>query len=57
MNRGEYRHNAKLKNEDIHEIRKKLALGITGVRIAKDFGVTDMVINNIKHGKTWKHVI
>lgn len=55
--KGEDRYNARFREEDIREIRKRLNDGVTQTRIAKDYGVHLMTINFIAQGKTWKHVI
>lgn len=43
--------------DDVQEIRRLLA-GSTraNARIARQFGVTDVTIGNIKRGKTWSHL-
>lgn len=46
-----------LTKDDIPKIRKLLEMGVKQVKIAKDFGVSDMTISKIKNGETWKHVI
>jgi hypothetical protein len=47
---------SKLKENDINEIKYKLSLGVTGRRIAKEYGVAPSQISNIKNGISWKHV-
>jgi len=51
--RGEKNAAAKLKESDVHKIKKMLKDKISQVRIAKLFGVTKMNINAIKMGRTW----
>jgi hypothetical protein len=52
---GEEKPNAKLTDADIPTIRSRLK--IEGcIAIAKDFGVSDTAIWNIKNGRSWKHV-
>ncbi len=53
---GSARSDAKLNEQSVREIKQLLAAGFTQARIADQFGVTIMVISNIKHGKSWKHV-
>ena len=55
--RGEKCNNTNLTEEVVREIRKRLAMGETGTRIAADYGVSNTVISQIKHRQTWKHVI
>lgn len=51
---GEQKPNAKLRNADIPAIRARLkAEGC--IAIAKDFGVSETAIRNIKDGRSWKH--
>lgn len=47
---------AKLKEEDVKKILYLLTLGVTGRRIAKDYGVSPSQICEIKNGRSWKHV-
>jgi hypothetical protein len=54
---GELHPMAKLKNEDIIEIRKLLELKITHTYIANKFGVSKHAICDIKRGKSWKLII
>ena len=54
--RGELAVPAKLKDADIIEIRKRLALGHTQEDIAKDYGVSRGPISAINRGITWKHI-
>ncbi len=46
----------KLTVDQVKDIKKKLCDGVTLTRLAKDFEVHWATINDIKHGKTWKHV-
>jgi len=54
--RGESRSLAKLKDDDIREIRKMLMVQIPSAVIARKYKVSNTVISYIKNGKTWKHV-
>jgi len=54
---GQDHWSAKLTEHDVIEIRKKCAEGkMTQTEIAKQYGVRDSVITNIKKRKTWSHV-
>lgn len=55
--KGERCHTAKLKEEDVREVRARLANGDPPSRIAKEKGVTKSCIQHIGWGKTWKHVL
>jgi hypothetical protein len=52
--RGEANCNAKLTNGQVLEIRAHPE--ITGIEFSRRFGVTPMVVSNIRNGKTWKHL-
>lgn len=52
--RGEMASWAKLKSEQIQEIRQKLEDGIKIAVIAKEYGVSRMAIYAIRSGKNWK---
>ena len=47
---------AKLDEEKVRQIKKRLALGHTQAEIARDFGVSRPNIGYIKRGLNWKHV-
>lgn len=51
---GEKAPNAKLTADDVIEIRKRINLGITCMRIAADFNVAPSTIHAIKSGQNWK---
>lgn len=53
---GEKHHKAKLKENDVLEIRKKLDLGLSCERISKEYGVSNGAIWFIKHNLTWNKV-
>jgi hypothetical protein len=54
---GTDRHNAKLNEEGVREIRRLYALGNTSqAAIAQQFGVTQTVIGDIVRRVSWKHV-
>ena len=48
--------NNKLVETDVLRIKSMLKIGISGVDIAKQFGVTKHTISCIKRNKTWNHV-
>lgn len=45
-----------LKETDVIHIRRQLSEGMSKLKIAKMYGVTDGAIYRIAMGKTWKHV-
>ena len=47
---------AKLTEKDIPVIRELLNLGVTVVKIAKKFNVSEGAIHNVKHRRRWTHV-
>lgn len=54
--KGQRRPEAKLTENDIREIRKRLETGERQKDIAKDFKVCRQTIGNIKTGSGWSHV-
>lgn len=46
----------KLTEDDVRDIRRSLAQGVMGERIAEEYGVDPSLIGFIKNGKIWKHV-
>lgn len=48
---------AKLTDEDVREIKRRLATGESRSSIARDFPVCRKVVQNIEHGRAWAHVI
>ena len=55
-NRGENNSNAKLKEDDVRDIKRRLMNGESVTNIAKDYNVSYNIICKIKNGKTWVHV-
>jgi len=51
---GEAAPNAKLNLEQVLQIKKLLGLGVTCVRIAKDYNVSKSTVSAIKRGQNWK---
>ena len=47
---------AKLNEAQVKEIKIKLAAGMLGTTIARQYGVIDQTIYEIKNGKNWKQV-
>ena len=47
---------AKFNEEEVRQIRRRLAEGETQTKIAKDFNVSKDAISSIKRGRTWSHV-
>jgi len=56
-NRGSKHIFAKLNEHDVRNIKIKLHAGIKGTVLAREYGVVDQTIYEIKNGKNWKHVI
>ena len=54
--RGSRHPRAKLRDEDIHEIRRRLARGETGREIGARYGVGQAQIYRIKAGVGWAHI-
>ena len=54
--RGEAHGRAKLAEEDVHEIRRLLAKGITQASIAAQFNISRGAINDIARGATWSYL-
>ena len=54
--RGEKTHLAKLKNNDVLEIRRLSGIGRTNKSIAEEFGVSTDNIKCIIKRKTWRHI-
>lgn len=55
--RGEKNPRAKLNENNVHEIKNLISKGLSNIDIAKLYKVGRAAINNIRLGKTWKHVI
>ncbi len=53
--RGDSHYAAVLKSSDIPRIRLLLSRGVNQQIIAKEFGVTNYAISDIKRGKSWKN--
>jgi predicted DNA-binding protein YlxM (UPF0122 family) len=54
--KGEKIHSAKLKSNQVENIKALLKDGLSGYMIAKKFNVCKDTIYSIKKGKTWKHI-
>lgn len=48
---------AKLNEDMVKEIKISINNGVSGVELAKKYGVARTQISAIKNGKTWKHVL
>jgi predicted XRE-type DNA-binding protein len=57
INKEKYKNIAKLKPENVIEIKKLIDDGILQKNIAKIFGISPTAISAIHMGKTWKEVI
>lgn len=57
-NKGAANPNAILNEDKVREIKRRLAQnnGKGGSVLAKEYGISPMVISNIKHGVSWKHI-
>lgn len=56
QSKGEDRYNSKLNNEKVKKIREMISLGVTVSHLSRIYNVSFMCVQNIKNGKTWKHV-
>lgn len=54
--RGERNGQAKLTDNDVRDIKRRLVDGETTVSIAIRYGVSHTAIGHIKHGRSWSHV-
>ena len=48
--------NAKLNEEKVIEIKKRLAKGESQASLGREYGVHEQIIYKIKHGISWKHI-
>lgn len=55
--KGESINTAKLTEEKVREIKRRLLAGEAPAKIAPDFGVTAPAVFSIKNRRTWKHVV
>lgn len=53
---GEKHPRSKLTDEQVHEICRRLEEGERNYTIARDFGVDETTIVNIRKGKNWTHI-
>lgn len=53
---GESNGNAKLTEQDVREIRRRMSSGEYQYVVASDYGVTQRAISKIARRETWKHV-
>lgn len=54
---GETNPSAKLSETEVREIKKLLAAGVSGRRIAKFFSISSPLVSMIAKGKLWSHVL
>lgn len=54
--KGKQHHNAKLRPEDVREIRRRLAKGESYRAVSFSFPVQHSSIYRIAKGRTWRHV-
>jgi predicted DNA-binding protein YlxM (UPF0122 family) len=57
MNRGELSGHTHLTNEQVLEIRRKCAAGMTHDEIAEQYQIERQAVSNINSGKTWAHLL
>jgi hypothetical protein len=55
--RGEQNAQAKLTDDNVLDIRCRLAYGVKGVVLAREYSVSDMLISKIKRREIWKHLV
>lgn len=55
VDKGRHGHGKKLTAEQVVEIRHLLSMGVTQVRIGRDFGVSASAIHEIHRGRSWAH--
>ena len=53
---GEKNHHAKLTEDQVLEIRKRVAAGESNLAVAQAFGVSDALVCKIKKRKIWTHI-
>ncbi len=53
---GQTKPNAKLNADDVRQIRKLLADGVSGKKVAAKFGVHKATISDIRCGKIWRDI-
>jgi hypothetical protein len=56
LSRGEDHYGAKLTEDQVHEIRRRRALGESQRALARMYGVSGSTIWLVTHGRTWAHV-
>ena len=54
--KGEDASNHKLRTDEVVSIKKLFSLGGRTSSIARQYGVSQATISNIRHGDTWKHI-
>lgn len=54
---GEQHHNAKLTKDKVLIIRNMINDGMTDRQIAECLDVASCTVRDIRHGKTWRHVV
>lgn len=53
---GERHHLAKLSEQDVRDIRRRISGGETCISLAREYGVAGPLISYIRHRKIWSHV-
>lgn len=54
--RGTNNPNAKLTDDKVREIRRRVAAGETRQQVAESVGISYSVVREILQGKRWRHV-
>ncbi|MEV1013731.1 MULTISPECIES: helix-turn-helix domain-containing protein [unclassified Micromonospora] len=54
--RGERIHTARLTEDNVREIRRRLAAGEGSGSVAREYGVAKATVLRVKTGETWRHV-
>lgn len=57
MEIGSARFNTHLTEDDVRTIRRKLADGAVGQRIAEEYAISPAAVSSIKNKTRWKHVV
>jgi hypothetical protein len=55
-NSGENNKLSKLKEKDVREIKKGIAMGKTITQVARDYGVSISLISMVNSGKRWASI-
>lgn len=56
LNYGEKHHQCRFTNNQIKELKRKLANGVSGSSISKEYKISQAAVSQIKKGKTYKNI-